>query len=182
MSETYLHYRRARDLAWLVLIENNLTEFPLDIFGLIQSYGIHCKPFSKVKTFLENNKVNHNAWAFSQKLNGVIYIAYNDNNSTEQQIRFTLAHELGHVLTGLTNEYSELYGNVFARDLLMPAIVCKIENLTSPQQIADFFNVSIEAANIRANRITELLKRDKWLTAPLEKQYYDIYCNKENKT
>lgn len=179
MSDLYPYYKNARDLAWLILLDKQLTAFPIDVPALLTSFGIRFKPFSACRKFLAFHKVPPDAWAFTIPLNGVYYLAFNDANTTTEQLRFTLAHELGHILTGCTPTYGETQGNIFARDLLMPAIVCKVENLTTPEDIAAFFGVSLPAATIRATRIAELLKRNKWLSSPLEKKYYELYMKRK---
>lgn len=178
MSDLYPFYKNARDLAWQVLFKKKITSFPINMIKLLHEYGIKTKPFSKCKKFLQLYNVPPDTWAFTTPLNGVYHTAYNDH-STPEQLRFTLAHELGHILTNFSSDFSEIQANIFARDLLMPAIVCKIENLTTPQQISDFFGISITAATIRAKRVEELLKRDKWLTSPLEKQYFNLYLKRK---
>ena len=66
----------------------------------------------------------------------------------------------------------EMQANVFARDLLMPAIVLHNLNIKSSEDIARICNVSMLSAEIRYKRLTELNERNVFNRHPLERQVY----------
>lgn len=125
------------------------------------------------------------------------YILYNDHVPSPQRIRFTIAHELGHFSTGQPLvEKKRLFlrarvscgapncwdgeespANVFASRLLAPACVLWGLQLHTPQQIAAFCNISLEAASIRAQRMEILYKRGAFLTSSLEKTVYHQFSD-----
>jgi Zn-dependent peptidase ImmA (M78 family) len=80
----------------------------------------------------------HNKWC--------IVISINTNRSS--RIRFTLAHELGHII--LRHEHhddvSEKEANLFADELLIPTEILIHKRLDDPVNISREFNVSLEAA------------------------------------
>ena len=102
--------------------------------------------------------------------------------------RFTVAHELGHILLGHVGKHSlvnrepsasdnpmEREANVFASRLLAPACVLWGCGAKTPDEIAELCNISRRAAEIRAARMEELLRRDKFLASPLERQVYEQF-------
>ena len=111
-----------------------------------------------------------------------------DDENTVQRCRFTIAHELGHILLGhpTRNGYHartidkvrpqiESEADMFASRLLAPACVLWGLNLHTAEEIAKLCNVSITAAQIRAERMDVLYKRDKFLISPLERKVYEQF-------
>lgn len=97
---------------------------------------------------------------------------YNNACQGNGRDRYTLAHELGHLLLHknvsiifaktdnnkiLPYEDSEWQADTFAAELLMPFEQAK--NCHSPEEIAKTFNVSREAAEVRWNKIIKELKK-----------------------
>lgn len=108
-----------------------------------------------------------------------------DDSQIITRRRFTLAHELGHILLGHllidtplgrtfddSKPHIETSADVFAARLLAPACVLWGLNLYEPEDIARFCNISLQAAAIRAERMEVLRKRGKFLTSPLERRVY----------
>lgn len=99
--------------------------------------------------------------------------------------RFTIAHELGHILLGHVGKYElvkrepapsdnpmEQEANVFASRLLAPACVlwgCKVQ---SAEDIARLCDISLTAAEYRWTRMQQLYRRDKFWISPLEREVY----------
>ena len=86
--------------------------------------------------------------------------------------RFTIAHELGHILlhggNGLYNREPsesdnpiEQEANIFASRLLAPACVLWGLGVTSAQQISELCNISLQSAEFRMRRMNELYEREK---------------------
>jgi len=129
--------------------------------------GIKCPPV------LINDVVNHIKktkelsvvpWSFGDKTSGIqvtngnfLFIGYNSKHNKHRQ-RFTVAHEIGHLLLGHTSNnfildfYSrnpeEIEANQFAAELLMPLAMLK-EDLNNGKKdvkyIAGRYNVSEDA-------------------------------------
>ena len=165
----YNDYKIARDRAWQCLIETRVNKLPINLKEVFSYYNINLKTFvnSDDEAFIKNNTV------------------YFNNNLNFKRVRFTLAHELGHVLLNhenLThtvhtenNNREEYQANIFARGLLMPAIVLKELNCIEPQDIANICNVSLQSAEYRSQRLKELIKRNKFNLSPLERQVYNNF-------
>ena len=179
----YYDYKIARNLAWKVLIECDIREFSINLAKIINHYKIYLVRYSESEYI--NNHSLPNEDGFSRLIDGKSIIYYNDKKPIHRA-RFTLAHEIGHILLGhLANgetlhrntEYDvldvrEQQANVFARDLLMPAIVLHNLNIKSSEDIARICNVSMLSAEIRYERLLELEKRNMFNRHPLEKQVY----------
>lgn len=180
----YYDYKNARDLAWKILINYRLTKYPLDIRSLIKAFKIPLLPYSDVQS-LSLAELPQDA--FTAPVKGHIAIFYNPA-MPYKRIRFTFAHELGHILLGHVpsprgfpkNKPEEHTANIFASRLLMPAIIIRHYNLKSAGEITSFFDVSDEAADIRLKCSNVLKTRNKFLTSPLEREYYTVFL-KDNK-
>ena len=100
-----------------------------------------------------------------------IFIIYKKSNNIGRT-RFTIAHEFGHIvllhLNKLVNDDYEREANMFAARILMPMCVIKECKAFTPQAISNLCGVSLTAATYRANRLQELLQRNKFYTSPYE--------------
>ena len=167
----YKYYKIARDRAWQCLIETNINALPINLSQVLDYYHIKIKSFSSndKQAFIENNSI------------------FLNTQLIKTRARFTVAHELGHILLNHKNlshsihsesdnkNIEEFQANIFARCLLMPAIVLKEINYIEAQDIADACNVSLQSARYRAERMQELLRRDKFNLSPLERQVYNNF-------
>ena len=107
----------------------------------------------------------------SVKLSGdKIWIITINSNQINSRQRFSIAHEMGHILLHhdqagyqfidiikKQDQLCERQANVFASELLMPAEEFKNiyfnHNITNPADIANYFQVSMQAAEIRISEI-----------------------------
>lgn len=168
----YAHYKIARDKAWKCLIETNINSLPVSLNKVIKYYNLKFILF-------DDDVVNE---AFVE--NKILYI---NKNLTKTRGRFAIAHELGHILLNhndlshkVHNEndnknIEEFQANIFARGLLMPAIVLKELNCIEAQDIANICNVSFQSAEYRSSRLKELIQRDKFKLSILERQVHNNF-------
>ena len=170
----YKNYKISRDLAWNILINEEITELPVKIGPLCRNMGITLRHFTPT----DNNDGK------SLILDGRAVILVSDQCSIARQ-RFTAAHEMGHILLGHVGEYQlvnrepssadnpiEQAANVFASRVLAPACVLWALGARTPEQIAELCEISYTAAKFRAERMMLLYERNKFLTSPLERQVY----------
>lgn len=116
-------------------------------------------------------------------------IFVNDKIESKPRRRFTVAHELGH---GILNhdiskvhfrnseidsqtDMQELQANIFARDILMPATVLAALDIHTPEEIMKLCDVSRRSAEIRAERMEELYKRNMFNRHPAERKVREIF-------
>lgn len=179
----YKSYRNARDTAWQTLIDFKVQELPVPLADICGSLGI---------TLLDDSHAHElrpTESGIAVKQGGKWYIIFDDTDTRGKQ-RFTVAHELGHILMGhaLKNGYytrreniekpaDESEADMYAARLLAPACVLWGIGATTAEQIATVCDISIAAARIRAERLDLLRKRDKFLTSPIEREVYKQFEN-----
>lgn len=177
----YKRYQNARNAAWQALIDFKVTSLPVQLSAICQSLGI---------VLLDNTHVQElrpTESGLSVRQNGKWYIVFDDTDNRSKQ-RFTVAHELGHILMGhalkngfytrqsnLVKPADETDADMFAARLLAPACVLWGINAVTANQIAKVCDISLSAAIYRAERLNMLRKRGKFLTSPLEKQVYEQF-------
>ncbi len=174
----YGRYKNVRDAAWQTLIDFKVSSLPVSLLSICTEIGI---------SIIENKDVHElrqGESGVSIKQENRWYIIIEDTEIQQRQ-RFTIAHELAHILLGheMHNGYytrrenivkpaDESEADMFAARLLAPACVLWGINAQTAEQIASVCNISHEAAVIRAERMEVLRKRGKFLTSPLERQVY----------
>lgn len=174
----YRAYRNGRNAAWQCLIDFNMTRLPVEVIDIAIKIGI------KIVKNSDANVLKLNESGISLFKDNQWYIIFNDKD-IRQRYRFTIAHELGHIFLGhtlkagryartfdLSRPIEETEADIFASRLLAPACVLWGLNLHTPQEIASACDISLRSAEIRAERMKILYKRNKFLTSPLEKQVY----------
>lgn len=172
----YGDYQKTRDLAWQILRREKIRALPVDVVEICRRLGI------KV---LENAELAPEAGdGLSCILCGVPYVFIRPGQS-RQRLRFTVAHELGHILLGHVGKYQlvnrepspkddpvEQAANIFAARLLAPACVLWGCRVSSAAEIAALCDISSTAASVRRERMQILLARGKFLTSDMERKVY----------
>lgn len=176
-------YKNARNAAWQCLIDYNIASLPVNVMMIANKAGIKVIKNSTVNLLSANESgasfVHNNQW----------YIVY-DNTDTRQRCRFTIAHELGHIFLGhklkrdnkiqlfdKSEPSAEQEANIFASRLLAPACVIWGVGLKTADEIAKLCDISFTAAEIRAERMKTLYKRNKFLLNHLERKVYKNFEN-----
>ena len=174
----YSDYKASRDLAWRVLLNENVTELPVKVGAICRRMGIRVVYYSPE----DSND------GFSTIIDGQPVIFVSKNCPVTRQ-RFTAAHELGHILLGHVGKYElvnrepgqgdnpiEQAANVFASRLLAPACVLWALDARTPEEIADLCQISRQAAIFRAERMALLYERGRFLSSPVERQVYQQFA------
>lgn len=181
LKSIYGAYQNIRDSAWQVLLDYNIHSLPVNVTKIAHSSGI---------TVFKNSDVNElkdDEVGVSILTDDKWYIVYDDTVSNERA-RFTIAHELGHILLGhplklgyhartidISKPETERQADMFAIRLLAPACVIWGLGLHTPEEIKQAFNISHSAAKARASRMEVLYKRNKFLSSKLEQQVYQNF-------
>lgn len=174
----YKKYQKSRNVSWKILLKENVRELPVNIVELCHKLGIAVKYYDKLEQGNDGQCTVIN--------NQPIILVRQDCN--RQQKRFTVAHELGHIMLGhvgyyelIDQEFSpndnpiEQEANVFASLLLAPACVLWGLNVKSADEISQLCDISPTAAEYRWQRMQALYKRNKFLVAPLERKVYQQF-------
>ena len=167
-----MNYKKIRDLAWNILIKNGVSELPVNIYKICKQEGINVFSYKVSESFIESMGLTEEAElndAFS--MGNTIF--YNEEKS-EQRRRFSIAHELGHILLHSDIEFKiynreplpcelpiEAEANAFAARILAPLCVLQFLNLNSAREISEVCNISYTAAEARFSRLCEIRKRNK---------------------
>lgn len=123
--------------------ECHVERFPIDCFKITTGLGFSVTPFSELMllnpdlSFLKNTATD----ALTVTNKKAIY--YNDGKP-RKRVRFTLMHELGHIVANTTNE--EL-ADRFAAEILAPLCIVRRSNLRTADEICARFDVSVACAN-----------------------------------
>lgn len=181
MENLYGRYQTARDGSWQTLIDFDIKSLPVSIHSITNTADIKVIKNSVAKE-LHSSEIGISILA-----DNVWHIIYDDTLS-QGRIRFTLAHELGHIFLGhtLSGGYhartfdtkndDEWEADRFAADLLAPACVLWALDLHTIEEIQQICNISYTSAKIRSERMEVLYKRDKFLISPLERQVYTNFA------
>ena len=168
---TRADYERIKEKIGEVFEENSdfLNTIPIDVFGLARRMGFKLikasellkKSIEKAKEFAEINKTK-DVYGFSffdkEKMEFVIY--YDDVNTGNNKRRFSVAHEIGHIVLGhvcnnsVDSEKAENEANYFAGYLLCPDCLSSNEEifqiLTEQQSFMHtWFGIAVDTAMIK---------------------------------
>ena len=171
----YGRYKDLRNATWQVIIDFNINSLPVVLSDITDKLGIK---------ILNNSDVNHlkeGERGVTLRFGDDWYIVVNDAESVPIR-RFTIAHELGHILLGhmlidkakyrtfKARNPEEQEADMFAARLLAPACILHEIKALTPEQIKSVCNISITAARARAERMAILEARNKYYLHPLERQ------------
>ena len=169
-----MNYKNSRDVAWQLLIKHKISSLPVNLSKICKAEHIRLFSYKEGAKLirqlqLEDHMMKNDAFSMGR------LIFYNDENSVARQ-RFSIAHELGHILLHSTQEVTvynrepssddnplETEANIFASRLLAPLCVLHYLNVQSHEEISEICKISITAAHIRMERLNEIRKRDEAL-------------------
>lgn len=179
----YGNYRKIRNASWKCLIDCNITSLPVSLDEIVTKSDIHVK-YEKTPNILEVDEKG--ASILTQ--DGKWFIVINSKLSYEEK-RFTVAHEIGHIFLGhmltpiddiafLTSgkkPAEESSADMFALRLLSPACVLWALNIEKAKDISALCRIPETYAKIREARMKELVKRNKFLSSPMERRLFENF-------
>lgn len=191
-SNFYRDYKTARDKAWEIIFKYGVNELPISLNELCRHMGILLFSYTsgikmikkyKLELYMEND-------AFSTIIQNN-YVIFYDESKPVRRRRFTVAHEIGHIVLGHVTPTSiacrnsvtcwncgedtgpnpcEAAANIFASRLLAPACVLWALGVHSASEIESLCGLSKQAAQIRAQRMEALYRKNYFLRSPLEQK------------
>ena len=180
----YKKYCGARDASWSILIRCKSGSLPIKVVDVCKRMKLKVFPYTnEILNLYDVNWKETDGFCVTLHRRPVIF--YNPDTSKARQ-RFTIAHELGHIMRGHLDTRSminrepdpkdsspeEHEANIFASRLLAPACVLWGCNVTSAQQIASMCDISITSAKFRMARMEELYERERWFYAKYGKSCF----------
>ena len=134
----------------LSIIEDYEIEYPLDIYDLAKRMGFELVPYSAFEEhrslLMKQSEDGFNKYHEDRK---IWSIYYNEKVELKERIKFTIAHEIGHIL--LQTELEEL-ANFFAGYLLAPVPLIIEYKYYTEEQIMGYFKVGYKCAHSCLNR------------------------------
>ena len=188
----YRDYQKARDASWRILLDCKIDRLPIDLNAICRDLKIRVLSYGKNMRMIERA----NLVSTIRRADGVTFyvretpVILFDETRPQPRARFTVAHELGHIILGHVHPGGvttanrephpkdapeETAANQFAARLLAPACVLWAMNVHTPEEIMDLCQISRSAAEFRAQRMVELYRRDKFLTSALEWKVYQQF-------
>ncbi|OOM71115.1 hypothetical protein CLPUN_51070 [Clostridium puniceum] len=173
MNTLTIRYKYIKNIVNDIYLKLNITEFPIDIIEIINSFD-NIKIVSYHQFMIDHNLTKEETFEiltseegctdYFKPLNRYI-IYYNDlDNKSEERIRWTLTHELGHILcchysnntkifsknlTETEYKYREAEANHFTGLLLSNPVILKKLNVRGSYDIEIFCALSSEASKYR---------------------------------
>ena len=188
----YRDYQNIRNKAWKILLDCKIDRLPVDLNLICKALGVRTAPYSANRALIQRKNLS----AIVARSDGLSFFAgdmpvvlYNET-CTPERVRFTIAHELGHIVLGhispggvtIANrepnpqdDPKEIAANQFAARLLAPACVLWGLDLHTAKEIAQVCRISKQAAEFRADRMNVLYSRNKFLSSPMERRLYQQF-------
>lgn len=175
----YKDYQKSRNATWELLLDLGIKEVPVKITDICRRIGISVK-FANLDAEQDG---------YSAIVNDEPIIVINSlKRDNAARMRFTVAHELGHIMLGHVGVYElvnrepspsdnqiEQQANIFASRLLAPACVLWGCRVKSPEEIMQLCDISHQAAQFRYERMKVLYERNKFLISPLERAVFEQF-------
>ena len=199
---TYRRYQEARDTAWRALLRLEEKRLPVDAEALARRVGVTVHPFPEPGEEPRLAALVQKAGGgrcVSLRIRGAWHVFLREDRLDEAGRRFSLAHELGHLLLGhetralapgvrafcsRENEgdlmedpdsLEDYAADIFAIRLLAPACVLHELHVDTPGGIMRLCGLPPRAAALRGERMELLNQRDSFYAHPLERQVRDAF-------
>lgn len=188
----YRNYQNARDAAWRILIDCGVDHLPVSLNAICCGLKIRVLSYGKHTEMIERANLTKAVY----RTDGMTFfmgetpIILFDEKALPSRAKFTVAHELGHIILGHVKPGSittvnrepspgdapeERAANQFAARLLAPACVLWGLGVHTPEEIMELCHISRQAAQFRADRMKELYRRNRFLISPLERKVYQRF-------
>lgn len=140
-------------------IDNDISTIPINVYNLSKRLGYILKPYSLLGVDKANKLIEINEDGFNRVEGGKVVIYYNDVK-LEGRIRFTIMHEIAHVIRQ-HKQYSELAeANWYAAYALCPPPIVDKLQITDYEELISKFNITNSCAYNSMNRYISWKKRN----------------------
>ena len=148
-------YERIEALVVDLYEEVGVTEAPIDAFAIARKKNYLLKPFTQLKNVAIRRVYGLSADGFSlYDPEKQCFVIFYDNLQCKERQRFTIMHEIGHILLGHKDEsdLANLMANYFAGYALAPYPVMDMYRIEDCIQLAKFFGISRDCAQLCVKR------------------------------
>lgn len=160
--------------------ECNVHSFPIDLYEIMDIYGICHMAYNRLK--IKNEELYEYCIKYSDDafyFNGMIL--YN-SKKPPNRIRFSIAHELGHIVLEHTSksEEEEIEANYFASNFLAPRMAIHYAKCKNESDVTKTFHLTNEAAFIAFNDYKRWFRHITYYKMnSLDKELYNCFYNIE---
>lgn len=151
MKLTNSRYEEIKQSITDLLSDYSMSKLPIDIFLLAKKMAIKVYKYNE----FENNERTIILSASQDGMSCYVpetksYVILYNNEMDSNRIRFTIAHEIGHIVLGhkYSCEETESEADFFARNLLVPMGIVIYKNISDPIEIENKFEVSYMVSEI----------------------------------
>ncbi len=171
-------YRNIEQLAVNLYQELKIRDTAFDVFKVANKKGYQLIPYSvlkkKKREYLRANgydAINY----FDNRINRYVII-YDDKPSLQRQ-RFSIMHEIGHILLGHKQEsdLARIQANYFAAYALAPSPIIHLYDIEDYVELAEIFNISQECALLCASRYNNWLQYGSREFLPYENELMTLF-------
>ena len=164
MQKNSIDFDSITSNAYETLIIQEKLFFPLDVFSIKLNKEVIIVSFDEMANRSNTNyetikELADGADAFKYNYEDIIFIAYDNKINSYGRIRWSIAHEYGHIVLNHQKQcdQNEVEANFFAANLLLPQCVLKELLLKRGNITKDYlkskFSISEEAAEKYLSRI-----------------------------
>lgn len=154
----------------------SIYSFPIDCFDILDHYQISVYPYSSLSDSLREHCLRYSDDALNYKGK----LCYNDM-MYETRIRFTLMHELGHIVLQhgeSPSEEQEKEADFFSSHLLAPRMAIHYAGCKNQNDVAKLFQLSQEAAQYTFDDYRRWYRRTvTHKMTPYDKAMYNYFYN-----
>lgn len=152
----YLGDKRYEEIKRIIsefFCDYEVDTLPIDVYKLCSLMNIILIPYSQCSDEKKISLLNASGDGMScldESRGGRFVIYYNDENCGAQRQRFTIMHEIGHIVLEHeeSNDETESEANFFARNALAPLPVIIDSGITDLYDISSVFDISLECSGI----------------------------------
>lgn len=142
-------YEEIKEIVFFLYRDYGVNTVPIDFEDLADKMGIRLVPYSSLKKDQKKKFLTLSKDGFSNlnKKEKCYYIYYNDDVAW-QRVRFTIMHEIGHIVLGHSeySEKNEAEANFFSRSALAPVCLLMKWEISELEDVVSTFDISYEAA------------------------------------
>lgn len=165
--------------SWDILKKAGINSLPTDINIFINTLNIEIITYQEYSLFLNKSvseiiKLQDND-GFTILNDNTYYIFYNDNISNLQRKRWTIMHEVSHILLGhitpgrplkrsIIKDRLDIEADNLTARILAPSCILLLCGVKSATEVSRLCDISLEAGEHRYKHLLELYKKSKFFT------------------
>lgn len=191
-------YKFVNRVSYLFMIRNKISDLPFDPYSFliamgysVKTYSFHARKLGCTSLEIAEACDSLDGYSVYNEKTKKYKIIFNDYINSPERIRWTLAHELGHIILnhfvdfeqtkllrgGINDKEYEILdkeADAFASKILAPEIILIHAGIENPNLIHTHCGLSNEAAMYKSKTIAKI-KQKKILITSIEKQIVSLF-------